>query len=321
MTVEKSRLPIRQGLSLGELVGRLNLGIPSREIVWIAEKCLGRDDLTWAHLAEEIPTAKQAAEFVETLNRRLSGEPLQYCLGTWQFRSLELCVDPSVLIPRPETELLVDISVATLRECINRYGGCLSADSPGEPERRVRVLDLGTGSGAIALAIAWEFRLTRDLLSVLGVDLSQPAIEVAEKNYNFLVEQYPDFGSVVRFLQGSWYDSLGIRDEASFDLIVSNPPYISIQDYLELDPQVRDFEPELALVAGQEGTECLEQVIYGAQRWLKPGGTLACEIGERQGPQVLAMARSVGLERVGIRKDLAGRDRYLVGSRPRSSES
>ena len=221
--------------------------------------------------------------------RRLdAGEPLQYVLGSWQFRWLELHVDDRTLIPRPETELIVDLILTELGD--NRSG---------------KVLELGTGSGAIAASLAFE---CPDLL-VVATDSSADALTLAEMN---LVNHGLDDRVTLRL--GDWWEA--VDSDERFRLICSNPPYIAEDEWLKLDPVVRDWEPPSALVAGSTGLECY-QVIFGqAHRYLEEGhGAIVVEIGASQGSDVQRIAVAAGFDDVSVKQDLVGRDRFVVARR------
>lgn len=220
----------------------------------------------------------------ELLVRWESGEPLQYVLGKWGFLGLDLAVDRRALIPRPETEILVEVALAACPE-------------PG------RVLDLGTGSGAIALSVASAYRDAE----VWAVDASPDALALAREN---------DAAGKVQLVEGDWYSALPDDLAGSFDLIISNPPYVTEGEFAELEPAVRDWEPRAALVSGPSGLECLEQVIEGAPPWLSAGGVLALECAPHQIDAVIALCRSAGLVEAAAHEDLAARGRIVTAHRP-----
>jgi release factor glutamine methyltransferase len=215
---------------------------------------------------------------------RCAGHPLQYLEGTAAFGPIELMVDERVLIPRPETEQLWELAIRLVK------GPAI-------------VVDLGTGSGALALALAHAFPAAR----VIGVDLSSSALDVARFNGEHL-------GLDVEWRHGDLWAALDPGLAGTVDLVVSNPPYIAEGDWESLPPDVRQ-EPRGALIAGPTGFEVLERIAAGADRWLAPGGWVACEIGETQGSasRELFAAR---LTDVRIAVDLAGRERFVVGRRP-----
>jgi release factor glutamine methyltransferase len=234
------------------------------------------------------PLAPRDVEAFFTLaKRRRDGEPVAYLTGTREFFGLPLSVDRSVLIPRPETETLVDCALRAL-----------PADRP------LRVLDLGTGSGAIALAIAHE----RPNAQVLGVDASASALAVAMRNAGRVKL------ANVRWLQSDWYDGLE-NDAPPFDLIASNPPYVADGDPHLAEGDVR-FEPVAALRAGHDGLDALRIVIAGAPSRLVPGGTLVVEHGFDQADAVGALMRDAGFSDPRTFRDLAGIPRVCVAIEP-----
>ncbi|HUA93936.1 MAG TPA: peptide chain release factor N(5)-glutamine methyltransferase [Acidimicrobiales bacterium] len=231
----------------------------------------------------------------ELVERRLSGEPLQYVLGAWAFRNLELTVDQRALIPRPETEQVVEVALGLL----------------GDRPHPV-VVDLGTGSGAIALCIALE----RPGAEVWATDLDPAAIELATANRKRT-------GATAELCQGSWYEALPPRLLGRVDLVVSNPPYVSEREWPTLDEEVRR-EPRQALVAGDgsDGTPGLadvEAVLSGAARWLVPGGAVVVELAPHQALAGAALARRAGLVGVGLARDLAGRERAVTARSAQAS--
>jgi release factor glutamine methyltransferase len=219
------------------------------------------------------------ADLEALARRRLGGEPLQYIEGSAAFTDFEVEVDSRVLVPRPETEGLLELAVT-------------AAVEPGV------IVDLGTGSGVLAIALARRFPGA----DVHGVDTSRPALEVAVANARRL-------GVDISFHLGHLFEALPPALVGSVDLVVSNPPYVSEAEWDDLPADVRR-EPRQALVAGPEGTETLLAIAGSAPRWLRPGGLIVCEIGEKQAGRLLPAFTSVG--QVEVRRDLAGRDRYLL---------
>jgi release factor glutamine methyltransferase len=232
-----------------------------------------------------------AASFRNAVARRSQREPTQYILGRASFRTLELHVDARVLIPRPETELLV--------------GAVL--DWAGRRGRWGAVADIGTGSGAISLSLAAEGRFSH----VIGTDVSHDALGVARENAVRL-----GLEERIEFRAGSLWSALlaGTR----FDAIVSNPPYVAQHERPHLMPEVADWEPAVALYAEDEGLRVLNALLDGAQEWLEPGGLLALEIGFGQGEAVRARARQMNYEEIRILRDLAGRERIILAERGRT---
>ena len=217
---------------------------------------------------------------------RLKGEPIAYLIGKRGFHNIELLVEPGVLIPRPETELLVDIG---LRE-IKRIEKVVTS---------ANVLDLGTGSGAIALAIAH----TAPDAIVTATDQSTEALAIAKANARHL-----DLESRVQFAQGSWYVALG--DNTLFDVILSNPPYIANEDPHLTQGDLR-FEPISALTDHANGLTCLEAIIHGASNHLKPMGLIAVEHGFDQSEAVANLMKDAGLRDIQTHQDLAGHNRAV----------
>lgn len=244
------------------------------------------------HLALDRPaTVRGVAQLDGMLARRSAGEPLQYVVGRWGFRTLDLFVDRRVLIPRPETEAVVGHALDEL----DRMGtGPLVA------------ADLGTGSGAIALSIVAE----RAGVQVWATDDSAAALAVAGANLAGIGRP----ATRVRLAEGSWYGALPRELRGRLALVVSNPPYVAEGD--ELPPVVRDWEPAAALVAGPTGLEAVEAVVRGAPEWLAPGGALVVEIAPHQAAAAVAVATGAGLTDAEVRPDLAGRPRALVARRP-----
>ena len=238
---------------------------------------LSRDDLALNAIA--------STEWEALVARRIHGEPIAYILGKKGFHSIELMVAPGVLIPRPETELLVDIALAEIAAF----------------NKPCKVLDLGTGSGAIALAIA----NSAPLASVVASDQSTDALAIARQNTEIL-----QLESQVQFKQGSWYEAL---DQTSlFDIIVSNPPYIAHQDPHLTQGDLR-FEPASALTDFASGLSCLEIIISGVNQHLKPGGLIAIEHGFDQSGAVLELMKLAGLENIQAHLDLASHYRVSSG--------
>ena len=285
-----------------------------REARWIVEHAMG---LGSAGLfdSDRSDSDRSDSDLLEhacmtMADRRAAGEPLQYVLGHWPFRTLELVVDPRVLIPRPETERVVEIALQALRSPT-------STAAVGMVERVARVcVDLGTGSGAIALSLAVE----DDAAEVWATDLSTEALEVAALNLGDLSASRPEAAARVHLCPGAWYDALPPALAGRVDLIVSNPPYVAESHYPGLEPTVRDWEPRRALVSGRgvggvEGMADIEAIISGAPRWLTPAGALVVEIDPAQAYASIDAARRAGFRQVATDRDLAGRLRMLVARR------
>ncbi|MEY2661741.1 MAG: hypothetical protein RIQ35_58 [Pseudomonadota bacterium] len=234
--------------------------------------------------------------------RRLDGEPIAYLIGKRGFHAIELMVGTEVLIPRPETELLVDLGLAELQHVLNKKYAL------NESECSLTMLDLGTGSGAIALAIA----SSQPKVSVVATDVSQAALDIAEQNAAHL-----KLSDRVSFCLGHWYAALQSLSSPSrqFDLILSNPPYIQADDPHLSKGDLR-FEPPSALTDFGSGLTCLTAIINGALAHLKPGGLLAVEHGFDQSPAVLEQLALAGFQEITPHRDLAGHWRVAAGRKP-----
>jgi release factor glutamine methyltransferase len=251
-------------------------------------------------------------------DRRSAGEPLQYVLGRWPFRSLDLKVDQRVLIPRPETEEVVGVALAELRRLRASSGSDVGGHGPAAGPRPGPVcVDLGTGAGGIALSLATEGATVSPGLEVWATDRSAAALDVARENLADLGDSDPTAASRVRLLEGSWFDALPAGLAAHVDLVVSNPPYVAEFEYPDLDPVVRQWEPRAALVAargagGVGGMADIEAVIAGAPRWLRSSGAIVVEIAPNQARPSVEAARRAGFSHTTTERDLSGRPRVLV---------
>ncbi len=279
MTVAPHR-EIRQ--LLAEAAGQLP-GVEGRhEAELLLLHVLGRErGWLFAHATDVVEPATEAA-FAQLLQRRIQGEPVAYLLGRRGFWTLDLVVSPATLIPRPETERLVELALERL-----------------PPDRPLQVADLGTGSGAIALALASE----RPLAQVLATDMSPEALSVAADNarHHELVN--------VRFRQGSWHAALG---QERFDLIATNPPYIAAGDPHLTQGDLR-YEPATALASGADGLDDIRVIVAGAPAHLRDGGWLLIEHGWDQGPAIRALLAQAGFGEVSTAVDLEHRDRVSLG--------
>jgi release factor glutamine methyltransferase len=218
------------------------------------------------------------------VERRAAGEPLQYVLGRWGFRTLDVHVDSRVLIPRPETEIVVEHALGVIDTLDARLA-----------------VDLGTGSGVIAMSLAVE----RPRLAVWGTDASDAALDVARANLAGIGRA----ATRVRLERGDWFDALPQELAGTIDVIVSNPPYVAAGD--PLPPEVSDWEPLEALIAGPTGLEAIERILSAAPSWLRPTGAVVLEIGETQAEQALGLAAPL-FDATEVRVDLVGRPRVLV---------
>ena len=227
---------------------------------------------------------EELAAYRGLVARRARSEPVAYLLGEWGFRRLTLTVDSRALIPRPETEIVVE-------RCLERLSGL---EAP-------RVLDVGTGSGAIALALADEHPGAR----VTAVDVSEEALELARTNA-------ARTGLAIELLRHDLREGL---PAGPWDLVVSNPPYVEPAELETLMPDVRDYEPHVALVGAPGGGSATEAVARAARQELRPGGWLVLEIGHGQAARTLALLAELGYEETTATPDLAGRERVVEGRR------
>ncbi len=257
---------------------------------WLCEVASGADDADdFAALLDHPPSERMMAHLDAMVVRAHAGEPLQYVLGRWGFRRLDLAVDRRALIPRPETELVAEAAIE------------LAARTP-TPRA---VADLGTGTGAIGLAVADE--LPVDGTTVWLTDADPDALDLARSNLAGLGRA----GRNVRIALGSWFDPLPL--DLRFDVIVANPPYVADDEAIE--PIVREWEPSSALFAGPDGLDDIRAIVDGAPAHLAARGWLVLEIGAAQGPAVAALLTAAGFGHIEIRPDLAGRDRIAIARR------
>lgn len=229
--------------------------------------------------------------FRELLRRRGRREPVAYLTGTKEFWSLPLHVTPHVLVPRPETELLVEVALGRVWS------------SKGQGQGIVRVLELGTGSGAVAIAIVKEIG---DGVHLVATDVSADALEVARANARrFQVEDR------ISFLQGDLFEALA-PGTAPFSIVVSNPPYVPADEIAALPPEVREHEPLLAMDGGRGGLEVIGRILEQAPKWLEDGGSLLLEVGDGQRPPVDArLSESGSWRQWEWHRDLSGRQRVV----------
>ena len=239
---------------------------------------------------EEKVNAEDAAQYAALISRRLAGEPIQYITGEVEFYGLPMRVTRDVLIPRPETEFLVESALK-----IAGAPGLASETWEGT------ILDVGTGSGAIAVALAHHLPHAH----ITAIDVSAPALAVAEENAK-------RNGVAIRFLRG---DLLAPVSSETFDIVVSNPPYVSIADRDSLAVEVRNYEPAQALFAGDDGLDVYRRLIPAAFHSLAPGGFIALEIGFGQAQPILALLSSSGFRQVETFPDLQGIPRVLTAQR------
>jgi release factor glutamine methyltransferase len=249
---------------------------------------------------DEIVPAAATEDVRAMVARRRSGEPLQHVVGRWGFRGLDVAVDGRALVPRPETELLVDVALAA----------CDGIPMNGRPPSLRPAADLGTGSGVIALSLVAE----REDLEVFAVDRSPRALELARENLDSLPE---GARSRVRFLEGDWFSPLPLRLVGRLAIVASNPPYIATDEWPTLDAVVRDHDPYESLVAGATGLEVIAHLVSEAPRWLAPAGVLVVELAPHQRGAALALVAESrpAYSSASVVDDLAGRPRILVARR------
>lgn len=257
-------------------------------------------DLILAHILEIEPAhislfsdpipADKLALFEEMVDRRLTGEPVAYIVGEQGFWTLDFYVNKHTLIPRPDTELLVEIGLKAI-----------------EGITKPRIADLGTGSGCILLSILSESGTSTGV----GVDVSPDALDIARRN----AERH-GLNARAQFIQSDWFE--GLAGE-KFDLIVSNPPYIPAEDIAGLMSDVRDFEPASALNGGQDGLDYYRQISSHANRFLMENGYLAFEVGIGQFADVSSIMEDCGYTDIQVFPDLAGVNRAIIGKKPKES--
>lgn len=273
---------IREG---AEMFNAAGLAEARREAGGLLQHVIGRDrTFVLAHPEQQL-TDGQLQTFQELLKRRAAGEPLQYLTAQQSFFGLDFEVAPGVLIPRPETELLVELALETIQ----------GTHAP-------RICDVGTGSGCIAITLLHE----RTDASAIAIDISAAAIEIAKRNaLRHRVE------SRLTFVRGNCFSSLS-RGDFSFDLIVSNPPYLAEDDFPGLQREVKDHEPREALAGGRDGLDVVRRLLSESEAFLKPGGHLLIEIGFNQASAVQSYLEKQEWLVKGIRPDLLGIPRVVV---------
>jgi len=225
------------------------------------------------------------------ISRRLAGEPLQYITGEAAFRLLTLQIDRRALIPRPETEGLVEVALRLMGS-----------------NRQALVLDAGTGSGAIALSLAVECPQWR----IVAAEISPAALELAREN----ADRY-DVGQI-EWLEADITRLDFWRHLPPLDLVVSNPPYVTVEEWEELPREIREYEPKVALVAGPRGFDVISALLEGASTRVKPGGLVVIEIGDTQGDEAIELARINGFVDARVAPDLSARPRFLIALQRRN---
>lgn len=267
---------------------RAGLESPAVDARRIVEQATGAEPSEFHHVLDQLATVRGVAAFDRMVARREAGEPLQYVVGRWSFRHLDLMVDRRVLIPRPETEIVAGLAIDEV----------VARSASG---RETVVADLGTGSGAIALSVASECATAR----VLATDASPDALSVARANLAGLGRA----AGRVSLHEGSWFEALPDSVRGAIDVLVSNPPYIGDDEVLA--SVVGDWEPPGALRAGPAGDEDLVAIVDGAAPWVADGGAVVLEMAPAQTGPIADRWRARGWQAT-IHADLAGRDRAVV---------
>jgi release factor glutamine methyltransferase len=270
---------VETGVTIGGLLRES--GLPRLEAELLLCSILGCERAWLMAHAEEGIDSSGARTALARFTRRRAGEPVSYITAWREFYGLALRVTPGVLIPRPETELLVELALERL--------------PPGAP---ASVLEIGTGSGAIAIALASE----RPGLAIVATDVSEAALAIAQRNAR-------DHGAEIDFILCDWFDALGPEP---FDLIVSNPPYVAAGD-AHLERGDARFEPRLALLGGEDGLACIREIAARAHERLRPGGSLLMEHGYDQGDRCVELLAAEGYAEVADFHDLAGWPRVCAG--------
>ena len=260
---------------------------------WLCEHAAGVNSTEWLDILDEDVTERCGLHLDAMMRRYLAGEPLQYVLGRWAFRHLDLLVDTRVLIPRPETEQLVDLVIDFLHEHTPQGGDPLTA------------VDLGTGSGAIGLSLLTEMPL--GTVEVWLTDASQDAIDVAQAN----IAGIGRAGMYGHIALGGWYEALPRSIQNKVDVVVSNPPYIADNDP-DIENIVRTWEPSSALFAGTDGLSDIRVIVANARKWLRSGGLLAIEIGHRQSDEVVSLFEIAGFNKIQKHADATGISRFVT---------
>ena len=260
---------------------------------WLCEHASGCDADEFRDILDDLVSQRCGLHLDDMVRRYVGGEPLQYVMGRWAFRHLDLLVDQRVLIPRPETELIVDVVLQHLA----------TQRAPHV------VVDLGTGSGAIGLSLLYE--LPPDAATVYMTDASTDAIDVARANATGVGRR----ASGARFSVGEWFAALPRDLQGTIDVVVSNPPYIAVGD-AEVDTSVNEWEPHSALFAGTDGLDDIRTIVCDAPQWLRAGGALVVEMGYTQADAVSQLFSDAGFTDVVVHRDAAGLNRFVSGIHP-----
>lgn len=260
---------------------------PIKESVYVLEKILDKDKSFIYTNLDKWVSREEEEKFLDIIDRRSKGEPMAYIFKQREFMGIDFFVDKGVLIPRPETEMLVEYLINYIKTSFTK--------------KQVNILDIGSGSGAISISLGKYCANTK----VLGVDISEDALKIAGKNLDRLKL------TNVSFRKSNLFESIGTEEK--FDIIVSNPPYIKRDALLSLQRDVRDFEPSLALDGGRDGLLFYKEIIKKAGDHLKDKGMLIFEIGFDQGPLVKDLMEGQAYKKIEIIKDFQSLDRIVIG--------
>lgn len=286
MTIQELRTQVQALLESGDVPE------PVTDTWYLLEHTTGRTKADFFMDPDLEISPEVAEETLELAEKRKQRIPLQYLLGSWEFMGYEFRVNESVLIPRQDTEILVEEAVSRIK----------SGD---------RVLDLCTGSGCILVSVLkYAAEHGKTDLSGLGTDLSEKALDVAKANAKELLAEEAEKGLVqTSFCRGDLWDAT----DGTFDLILSNPPYIATAEIESLQEEVKTYDPYQALDGGADGLDFYRRIASDAGTYLKPGGILILEIGYDQGKAVSGLLKDAGFSGVCVKKDLAGLDRVVTG--------
>ncbi len=281
--------------------------IPRLEVEILLTHVLNIDRVTLKAHPEMLVSAAEAVKFYQLLNRRLKGEPIAYIIGSKNFWDLNLIITKDVLIPRSETELLVEKTLEILAERASfKNGAPFKNRAPFE--NPISILELGTGSGAVSLAIAKSYP---DKVKIIATDISKDALEIAKLNAKRLNINN------IQFLHGDWFKALEFNHKISnkfkFDFIISNPPYISSKEIHLCNGEIF-FEPQIALFANDEGLASLQHIIMHSKNYLNDSGILLVEHGIYQRSEVVDFFLAANFKTITSYQDLLAIDRVIVGS-------
>lgn len=280
-----------------EILGNRKYSEPVLEVVFLLCNLLGVDETyIYTYGEKEVPKSIEK-EFLEKITLRKKGYPLQYILNEVEFMGLKFYVNEGVLIPRQDTEILVEYILNIMDE-----------------KKEYTIVELGTGSGCICLSLANYFK---GKVSIYGVDINDEALIVAEKNLEDL-----NLKNKVKLLKGDLFKGIeSLHLEEKVDIIVSNPPYIPSETIENLQEEVKKYEPIEALDGGKDGLYFYRRIIPESKKYLNKTGILTLEIGYDQGEKVSTIFETEGYENIEIIKDLQGHDRVVVGQMPKEGEN